>query len=339
MEPCEAVVWGSAGLACLIRSMNTPIDFELLDRYLSGTASPEEARELESLASRDPAVRELLLSLRSPGGNWNTDAALARIKQQMRRPETAAYRWRWPLRIAAMLIVAAGFGALVLSRAVVRVDQESRAAVTHTSAAGERRSVTLADGSTVILAPASSLRVPVSFDRGERAVYLTGEAYLEVAHDATRPFSVRTKQAETRVLGTTFNVRAYPADSVTEVVLVRGRVSVRPAAGGEALLSPGQIAQATRTNAVVASAEDPQIYADWAAGRLSFRSWPLERIAERLERWYGVEITIADRTLAATPVTAFLQSASLDDVLNTLTETVGARYVRDGQLITLQRRN
>lgn len=93
---------------------------------------------------------------------------------------------------------------------------------------GERASVTLPDGTKVYLNAKSTLSYPASFSLNERTVQLTGEAYFEVKHDADAPFIVKTAEIQIKVLGTTFNLYAYPDDSWFEASLVEGSIEVTP---------------------------------------------------------------------------------------------------------------
>jgi transmembrane sensor len=308
--------------------MTKPIDFTLIDRYLAGEATPEERRQLEQDAEAMAVVR----GLHTTPPSWDTDAAWQRLARN--RPRRIA---PW-LRIAALLVIALGVSVVLMSRR--NAPAVSIAAAEHTTAVGERRTVTLADGSTVVLAPATSLRVPVTFGDSTRDVYLTGEAFFEVAHDAAKPFIVHTRLAQTEVLGTAFNVRAYQNDTMTEVALQRGKVGVRPVDSDIVLLmNPGQIVRATAIAAAYDTTHtDVSAFTSWATGQLSFNNWTLSAIVERLEAWYGVDIAIADAQLARTRVTAYLPAGTLEEVLTAISETAGASFERVGSTITLQRR-
>lgn len=310
--------------------MKNPIDFDLIDRYLAGEATAAERAALEA----DPAAAAIIAGLRTAPEQWNAEAAWQRTRAQLPRERSRA---PW-LRIAALLVLALGVGVLLLARG--GDSTESVAAAEYQTAAGERRTITLTDGSRIVLAPATHLRVPADFGVKDRAVHLTGEAFFDVAHDAGKHFIVRTRLAHTEVLGTAFNVRAYASDSVTEVALQRGKVGVRPTDSDlVVLMEPGQVVYATALAARYDTTRvDLAAYTSWADGQLTFQDWPLDRIVDRLEAWYGVDIRIADATLARTRVSAFLPAGKLDEVLDAIAETAGAEYHTSGSTITLQRR-
>ena len=316
-------MWGPAGPNCLINTM--PIDFRLIDRYLAGEATPQERQRIEA----DPEAMAVIRGARNAAQPWDTDAAWKRVRPR------AAVPW---LRIAALLVVALGIGTLLVVRRPTPAG-ESMAATEYRTNAGERRTITLTDGSKVVLAPNTSLRVPVEF-KGARDVHLTGEAFFEVAHDMSKPFIVHTHTALTQVTGTAFNVRAYPDDLATEVALQSGKVGVSPVDSDIMLLmTPGQIVHATRIAAAYDTIHtDVAGFTSWASGQLAFNNWTLEEIVDRLDAWYGVDISIDDPQLAKTRVTAYLPAGTLDDVLAAISETAGAAVQRAGNAVTLKRR-
>ncbi len=108
-------------------------------------------------------------------------------------------------------------------------------------------SIVLTDGSKVFLNSASSIRYPVAFTGHERSVEITGEVYFEIAKDPSRKFSVRSRGVTTEVLGTHFNVNAYPDEVSRKITLIEGRVKVT-ANNENVILKPGQQAELAENN-------------------------------------------------------------------------------------------
>jgi transmembrane sensor len=150
-------------------------------------------------------------------------------------------------------------------------------------------SVTLNDGTIVWLNALSSLRYPVHFSKSERRVVLTGEAYFQVATDASRPFVVEIDSVEVRALGTEFNITAYPEDSKMGAALVEGVISVSKH-DEQRLLRPGHIAEVSDSGRIQIKEADIQEVTAWKNGEFVFHNTPLQDIMNQLARWYDIEV-------------------------------------------------
>jgi ferric-dicitrate binding protein FerR (iron transport regulator) len=204
------------------------------------------------------------------------------------------------------------------------------------TAAGETRTVTLPDSSRVTLAPGTVLRAPAVFAAADRQVQLEGEAFFDVRADSLRPFIVLTRNARTRVLGTSFLVSEFETDRAAELVVVTGRVEFGSRRMGQpTVITPGQAARVSEDGALVVRSDvDTAERTAWLQGRLVFRDVSFADAIPALERWYGVDIEVSDSTLARARLTAFFERQSLNEVLDLLAETLGARYERTGNRIT-----
>lgn len=165
-----------------------------------------------------------------------------------------------------------------------------------TTPRGGEYTLTLSDGTRVQLNAESSLRYPVTFGTERREVELTGEALFDVAHTGA-PFVVRTGGLEVEVLGTLFNLSAYP-DEACQATLVSGRVRVSTRRGESCLLEPAQQATLAVDDGPLSIEQvDTDIYTSWARGKILFKDRPLGEIMKVLSRWYGVETRFADEEL------------------------------------------
>jgi ferric-dicitrate binding protein FerR (iron transport regulator) len=211
---------------------------------------------------------------------------------------------------------------------------------TYATTIGERATVTLADGSRVILAPHSTLRVPRGFGRGTRDLSLDGEAYFDVSKASGAPFLIHTRAVVTRVLGTAFDVRSYPEDRNVRVVVERGKVGVGTPRQTSAVLVGGNMGIATDSTVIVAPVTDVTPYTGWTTGQLRFREVPLRDVLTTLERWYGVRFQVTDTTLAQSRLTAGLDFSSTADLVRTLEElldvTATSSVTADGVVIRLE---
>ncbi len=162
--------------------------------------------------------------------------------------------------------------------------------------------IMLPDGTRVWLNAKSTLKYPTRFTGAERMVELTGEAYFSVAKDTKRSFKVVSAGQEIRVLGTEFNVSAYPDDPEAKTTLVEGKVrlSVAGKLSGAALgngdyveLIPGEQGIINGESLVKTSVET-EPYIAWKAGYFYFKKTPLEDILRQAARWYDVEVVYQD---------------------------------------------
>ncbi|HEY6504480.1 MAG TPA: FecR domain-containing protein [Chitinophagaceae bacterium] len=158
---------------------------------------------------------------------------------------------------------------------------------------GGQYQLTLSDGSRVWLNAASSLHFPVVFTGTERLVEVTGEAYFEVAKNASMPFKVKiADKAEVEVLGTHFNINAYSDEPTINTTLLEGKVKVTGLIRRDSrIISPGEQAQLKSDGEIItdklANAEQ---FIAWKNGTFNFDSADLEMVLRQLARWYDVDI-------------------------------------------------
>ncbi len=157
--------------------------------------------------------------------------------------------------------------------------------------AGSVFSLTLSDGSKIVLNSSTTFRYPVSF-QGERIVELDGEAYFHVAHSGV-PFIVKTKGKEVCVLGTQFNLSAYE-DKNMVTTLVTGKVEVKSGTQRKQLIPGQQATVCSGDDAIAVKEVDTDIYTSWMTGEYDFRSTPLHTILSQFELWYDVKVEYKD---------------------------------------------
>jgi transmembrane sensor len=205
----------------------------------------------------------------------------------------------------------------------------------YTTTIGQRAHVTLADGSTVLLAPLSRLEVAADYSHGSRTVQLEGQAYFTVHASASDAFSVRTGGVSTRVLGTTFDIRHYAGDPTVRVAVTDGKVAVA-SRHQTLMLSAGAVAHATDSTAVLTrGAETATNATAWTDGQLVFQEVPVRTVLEGLGRWYGYEFRLADTALANRPVTVTFDVADSPGMLVLLRHLLGVAMTFDGPIVTL----
>jgi len=156
---------------------------------------------------------------------------------------------------------------------------------------GGEYKVTLDDGTRIWLNSESYIRFPVVFQGDERRIWVSGEVFLEVTKDAERPFIVNTEKLNIKVLGTQFNVRAYPDEKCIQTTLVEGSVQVDNLRGKVAVLLPSEqlVYDALDGNHEVREV-DTELYVSWKDGVYVFVSQRLEDIMSLISKWYDVDV-------------------------------------------------
>ncbi len=224
-----------------------------------------------------------------------------------------------------------------------------------TTARGQRATITLADGSRIVLGAESSVRYARDFGaRARRDVYLQGQAYFEVAHDTLHPFTVHTSRGIAEDLGTTFVVTAYADAADMEVVVQSGKVKLSAAGSAVAdsaraaaimqgrvappiTLGPGELGRIDGSGVLSQGrVTDLSPYIGWTNGELEFRGVPLGDALPAIGRWYDVEIVLADTSLASRRLVASFGPHSAGDVVRLLALAVNARYEQRGDTIVFR---
>ncbi|WP_289062129.1 FecR domain-containing protein [uncultured Zobellia sp.] len=199
---------------------------------------------------------------------------------------------------------------------------------------GRHFELKLADGSIAYLNSGSSLKYPIEFSKGKsRKIFLTGEAFLEVAEDKKRPFIVNASDLNIKVYGTKFNVSAYPEDNFKEVVLVEGSVGMYSNAKDtdikkETVLTPGTLGSYDNTHGDIST--EPvvtSIYTSWVQGVLVFRNMSFEDILKKLERHYDVRIVNKNSKLASETFNASFGDIPMEKILEYFKSQYDIDYV------------
>lgn len=214
-----------------------------------------------------------------------------------------------------------------------------------------RKTVILKDGSVITLAPESSIRLQEGFDSLKRELTLSGEAFFDVRHDAAHPFIVHTAFNDIKVLGTTFNVKAYPDSGSMEAALIRGKVRIdsKQYPGYFVVLQPNQklmVKQPAKNRPAVA---DYQVAAlklgdhvvpeeiQWVRKRLDLDNLPLSVIAKKLQEWYGIEIVISGEEVKNYRYSGVFENETILKILEALQLSYPFQFEIEGNKITIKK--
>ncbi|GAA4445535.1 FecR family protein [Ravibacter arvi] len=246
----------------------------------------------------------------------------------------------WAAVVAGLALFAAWWAQIYQDRPDVLVGEPMQdEAMKVVSAGPDKRLVILSDGSSALLKKNSKIIFPASFEPGRREVYLVGEAFFEVAKDSLRPFFVRTHDYTTRVLGTSFNVRAYPEDGRVSVFVKTGKVSVYRSdrdssseADNPLVLMPNQQGffqkeTSPRLTEELPPAEQKAVpVPDIDRMRFEYDEVLVGDIFEQIEKAYNVKIRYDKSVFGQCPVTASLTGEPFDEKLKLVTLAVRANF-------------
>ncbi len=250
------------------------------------------------------------------------------IKQQSKSSKLLFFRKY--LKYAAILIISLfiGFSASEL-RYSFSSDQTNEECNEFYAPEGQISEFKLTDGTRIWLNSGTKIRVPVSFNAKHRILYMEGEAFFEVTKDPKHPFFVHSNELSVRVMGTSFNISAYPSEENSEITLIEGKVGIKERYGQRlALLDPGQqLVYEKATGKKLKREVDLLPYEAWRDGKMIFKDRSLEYISERLERWYNVEIDFKEKEISQLQFTGtILKNKPLSQVLDVITLSAPIRF-------------
>ena len=349
--------------------MRSDSEWSVFTKYLSGACTPEERERIEAWLEEDPERRARLEELRAvweatdaDPASRDVDAAWQQVERRLtpesdrdasssprastpsrrtrraprHRSGRSRTRTRMIVSIAAVCLLAAA--ALTLLQDPTRSSTETPDPRVVSTEPGERATIPLADGSSVMLNADSRLTVAAAYGDERRFLRLDGEAYFDV--EPGSPFVVETETARVRVVGTSFGVRSYEQEETLSVVVAEGTVGVDPEgdATPERELSRKQ-------RAVVSSAGEVSVtsnvaldsYLAWREGRLVFNSTPLPDVIDDLERQYGLRIALLDSELADRRLTTTFENQSLGEVLDVVALSLDLGYRRTDSTVVFGR--
>lgn len=348
------------------------MNWRLLQKYLSEKCSPEEKKRIESWLNEDPENQNLMNSLTKIWGvepkdkikvdaksAWNSfqhkisderensqaeinnENLQKRYTQYHDRQKSSRSRVLW-WSVAALILVTVSIYNFMPQITAVQDEELSQQQATVqqiVTERGQRTSFRLMDGTKVQLNADSRITIPPTFGDSTRRINLEGEAYFEVAHNPDKPFTVYANNAYTRVLGTKFGVKAYTDGNEVGVVVEEGKVSVGSLSKSDSDVQPitknkrGSISQEGKISVMEVS--NISRYLGWKDGRMIFESTPLYKVVSELERWYNINIVLADKSIGSKTITASFEDEPMAEVLNIITLSIDVNYKREGRKITI----
>jgi ferric-dicitrate binding protein FerR (iron transport regulator) len=349
---------------------------DLIVKYLSGCATKEESIRLQEWLSESDENKRMFdelsdvwhaTSLKSSakfdliGGYHNVSKLLWNDSgnDKSANPANKSIKlYRVALQVAAILIVALVIGILVTYQSGKRIQVANSNVQTEISAPlGSKTNIILPDGTKVWLNAGSTIRYNAAFNQTNRQITLVGEAYFDVVKKLKSPFLVITSDVTIKVLGTAFNLKAYPNEGSVETTLVRGSLIVEQNTGGgktmQTILAPKQRAtfvkqtgqmflseteaqvmkkekvqqlEQVKGTVLVAKEIDTEIFTAWKDNKLIFRNESFESLVVKLERWYGVKISIPDEEIKKYHFNGTIENETINEVMDIVCYTLPVSY-------------
>lgn len=290
----------------------------------------------------DPELKELILDdwdemVREDDGeseNIELSSLLDRIHHHIslnepkREPTPLRRLYHWYSGLAALLLIPLIVAGTYLLLNITGSNESFSNESTHATLfapLGSRVKFSLPDGTTGWLNSGSSLDYQTPF-RKNRKLNLRGEAYFDVAHNANQPFEISSGKALIKVLGTKFNLSAYPVEKYIEVVLEEGKVVFSlPEESENVVIKPSERV-VFEDGKISRSTTDPSKFTAWVEGKLVFRGDPMAEVARRIERWYNVDVRLVDEEIDNYVFRGTFQDDSLEEVLRVLCMTSPLKY-------------
>ncbi len=338
--------------------MNSEEFRDLLNRFEAGKCTHEEEQLIASwYKSVGKGVNDPRLS--DPGSKAAIERKLwAGIKSGIeaskinRHPSItegserkAPFRWSYKVAASVAIGLLSTTAILFYFNQKAENEQQSEVAatlpetVTLMNSFAEPLSALLSDGSEVILYPGSEITYPERFDNQKREITLTGEAFFDVAKDASRPFFVYTQEVVTKVLGTSFTIKAYTGGKEITVAVKTGKVSVSASPSSqrdngappsqEIILNPNQLAVYSKLEERVEKKEitnPASALTKPVSYHMQFEEAPVSRILQMLDAMYGVKIVFREQDLSGCNLTTSMTDETLEERIKIICTAIGADY-------------
>lgn len=307
---------------------------QILYKYFEGTATPEEEetvyRWLDASSIHEKELfreREFFDAMILTGNAERNLKGKKSVLKEEKRSFMRAFVHE-ALKIAAVIAITVSCGLYFY----LTEKRELLSAVnTITVPVGERANLKLPDGTIVWLNAGSEMVYPAVFSDSKREVQLNGEAYFEVAHHAKSAFIVHTRRYDIEVLGTKFNVEAYPDSEDFSTSLMEGSIKVKDRINTSAsiVLKPEQEVNLKDNKLLISSISDYDQFR-WREGLICFKNVFFKELMVRFEKYYGMSIIVENKRLNDYACTGkFRVSDGLDNALRILQQDAGYTFERD----------
>ena len=315
--------------------MKTNIIQELLERYHQGKCTPEERADIEKwlqFTDEDELIVPSAVDMQAiEDSNWQELSSRIFTKNEPKH-----FNWITFTKLAASIVLVAGLALFAFH--TFNSNQQVEAISYHEISVpkGKKAVCTLPDGTVVQLNADSKLKYPEKFTDTSRVIEFEGEAFFTVAKDKKRPFSINSKQTVVRVLGTHFNLRAYPHENTANVVVEEGRVKFSVKGKKDFLiLTANQQGIYTADHSLKQQNVYAAAYYGWRNNQLQFNDEKLGDIAQSLERWYNIKVIIKNAALKNERYTGKFNNPAISSVMSSMAFAIKFNYHITGNTLTI----
>lgn len=313
------------------------MEIKLLQKYIAGDAEEYEAQQVIAWINESDDNRREYMAQRKlyDIALWRTDAATGEDELPSARRWTVKMVLKETLKIAAVSAVAFIAAYFWMNKQTTSPSESLQAIY---APAGQRSEIQLSDGTRVWLNSCSRLTYSDRFVGNQRRVKLEGEAYFIVTKNKEKPFIVETNQYNIKVLGTEFNVSAYPNDKEWKTSLLNGKVDITDRAGNSLMLLQPHTEAYLKDGSLVKSDFNTTEAFSWRKGLLSFTNLSMSEMVRRFELYYGIHIVVNNRRLLGNSYTGkFFIGDGIEHALDVLKmdKKFTYTYDTDKSLITI----
>ena len=312
----------------------------LIVRYLSKETTPEDESELLDWLAKDPSNQyvfkewqQIWKSHAVSECSFDFSRGLERLNKAVDDSEARSTGASWRKLAASITIFLAASLAIYVIAERSLSDSEIIAYQKQTTTSGQRTTLSLEDGSVIILNANSSLKYPTEFSIDKREVFLAGEAFFQISKDAKRPFIVHSGDIDTQVLGTSFNINSNK-DFVT-VSVATGKVKVIQGDAEEIILPKEKIVYGVQRKKMFKTTANLEHELAWKNNTIIFEDSQLSHVAAKLREFYGVSVVFEDEILKKCLLTGKFTNQSIEIILKAISFSTGIRYRMEGKKITL----
>ncbi|MGZ2369904.1 FecR family protein [Ancylomarina sp. YFZ004] len=335
----------------MTKEFSHTLDWEIISKYLSGEMTESELEVFEAEMEVNPNYAE---AIKASGKDlthadlylakeaFDSEDAWSNVKKRIvSKKDTNSHLsisrpspFKTFFRLAASIIILFGIG--LLAQTTYTHLYPNKTYVCEINEAN--KSITLDDGSVITLNSNSKLIYPRTFSENERRVELIGEAFFDIAKNPNKAFIINAKDAEVKVLGTSFNINA--ATNKVEVLVKTGKVQFssinKPS--NKLILTPGDFASLQESILEKTITRDDN-YLSWKTRQMIFRDTKLQEVAKVLNRTYQVQIHFQEEELNDLPLTTTFDHDPLEDILNYMCIPFNLVYEKKGNQILIKRAN
>lgn len=262
----------------------------------------------------------------------------SRIIANPGKPWNTSIKIYWT-RIAAILAI----GLLIANLLFLKFNTEESYFVTSIAPRGSVSHTILPDGTLIYLNADSRIKYNVNSSSKQREVYISGEAWFDVKKNPKRPFIVHTPYYKVEALGTRFNVKTYDEEETIVTTLEEGLIRILSSENlklkDEVLLKPGEQLVYNKSRKTLESRKnvDTQVFTSWKENKLIFLDMEFEDLVQLLERKYGVDIEVKDKSILDDHYTGTIRNETILEILNIIQHTHPIQYRIEGQKIIIDK--